>query len=63
MIIRVEYNVPASASKPEADYLHSFAMVDVSIDYLASRTANDDVVAPIVGKRMKGAFKKYLKDN
>jgi len=36
-------------------------VVYVSVDYLTNRTSGDDVVAPIVEKRMKGAFKKYLK--
>lgn len=61
VIIRVEYDVPVGAARPKPDYLHSFKVVDVSTDYLANRKPGDDVVVPIVEKRMKGAFKKYLK--
>jgi len=61
VIIRVEFDVPVGETRLKPDYLHSFKVVDVSVDYLANRKSGDDVVVPMVEKRMKGAFKKYLK--
>jgi hypothetical protein len=62
VIIRVEYAVPESETKLDPDYLDSFKVIDVSCDYLANRKPGDDVVADIVERRMKRAFKKYLSE-
>lgn len=61
VIIRVEYAVPAGETKLEPDYLDSFKVLDVSRNYLANRVEGDDEVAGMVEKKMKAAFKKYLK--
>jgi hypothetical protein len=61
VIVRAEYDVPLGAARPKPDYLHSFKVVDVAVDYLAAREPGDDVVVPIIEKRMKDAFKKYLR--